>query len=275
MSSAVPAKSILKQKSNTKATEVTDEQKEKVQKDRQNLNIALKHAYLIQHRKDVEDAILNSIVVLVDYPAAPTFSTREASTYLNLVKAFQPSDFDSLVEERRIDGKCGYALCANQPRSLSLGEAAVWKLKKGMGDWCSNDCAKKAFYIKAQLSEVPAWERVPEEQPDVQLHQDDRTDEMETAVRRANRTARVDEWRKKVADNEELARERGEKTTSFRPNQVMADTIVEKQPKPFKPFMAESAPGDYGSIEGYQPKQYGKAKKSTNDSDDYESDEAD
>ncbi|KAF2161896.1 hypothetical protein M409DRAFT_69428 [Zasmidium cellare ATCC 36951] len=275
MSSAVPAKSILKRKPTAKAPTVTDEQKEKVQKDRQNLNIALKHAYLIQHRKDVEAAILNSIVVLVDYPASTQFSTDEAFTYLKLVKAFQPSDFDSLVEERRIDGKCGYVLCANKPRSQSLGEAAIWKLKKGMGDWCSNDCAKKAFYVKAQLSQVPAWERVPEERPDIQLHQDDRMPEMEAAVRRANRTARVDEWRKKVADNEELAKERGEKTTSFRPNQVMADTIVEKQPKPFKPFMAEAQPGHYSSIEGYQPKQYGKSKKSANDSEEDDSDVAD
>lgn len=274
MASTVPAKSILKQKPAVKAPTVTDEQKEQLQKDRQNLNIALKHAHLIQHRKDVEAAILNSIVVLVDYPAAATFSPQEAVTYLNLVKAFQPSDFDSLVEERRIDGKCGYALCANQPRSKSLGEAAVWKLKKGMGDWCSNECAKKAFYVKAQLSEVPAWERVPEAQPDIQLHHDDRVPEMEPAVRRAARAARVDDWRKKVANDEELAQERGEKTTSFRPDQVMADTIVEKPTMPFKSFMAEAAPGHYSSIEGYQPKQYGKAKKPGNDSDE-DDDEAD
>lgn len=274
MSSAVPAKSILKQQTKAKAPTVTDKEKAQVEKDRSNLNIALKHAYLIQHRKDVEAAILDSIVVLVDFPAANAFSAKEALAYLNLIKPFQPSDFDSLVEERRIDGKCGYALCSNQPRSQSLGESALWKLKKGMGDWCSNECAKKGLYVKAQLSEVPAWERAPEEQPDIQLHQDDRTPEMETAVRRANRTSRVDEWRKKVADKEELARERGEKTTSFRPDQVMADTIVEKQPKPFQAFMAEAAPGHYSSVEGYEPKQYGKGRKAANDNDD-DSDDAD
>lgn len=273
MSGNIVAKSILKQPKK-KVPSATDEQKEQLAKDRKNLNIALKHAHLIQHRKDVEAAILNSIIELVDYPAASSFTTKEAISFVSLVKAFQPSDYDSLIEERRIDGKCGYALCANPPRSKTMGQSSEWKLKKGMGDWCSDTCAKKGLLVKAQLSEIPAWERTaPEQQPEIRLHQDDEPPETESAVRRANRAARVDAWRQKVADHEELAMERGEQLDSSRPKQVMSETVVEKTPRPFKPSDAEAAPGHYNSIEGYQPKSTGKARKQ--DSDDSDEDEDD
>ncbi|CAK4030814.1 Hypothetical predicted protein [Lecanosticta acicola] len=274
MSGRIAVKSIIKQPARKTPT-AADEQKEKVERDRKNLNIALKHAHLIQHRKDVEAAILNSITTLLDFPATSTFTTKEAIAFVSLVKAFQPSDYDSLVEERRIDSKCGYALCRNPPRSQTMGPSSAWKLRKGMNDYCSDTCAKKSLLVKAQLSEVPAWERVPEQQPDIRLHEDDEPPEIETAMRRANRAARVDAWRQKVAKDEELAMERGEKTDSMRPNQVMAETVVEKQPKPFKPSDAEAGIGHYSSIEGYQPKAIRKGRKDDSDASDGEEDDAD
>lgn len=261
-------KSILRpQRPRKKAPEVTEEQKAQADKDKRNLEIAVAHANLIQHQKNVEGQILNAITALIDYPSATPFTTKEALMFTSLVKSFQPSDYDSLIEERRIDGRCGYTLCANPPRSITMGGSAAWKLKKGAGDWCSEPCAKKGLFIKTQLSEVPAWERSRDQQPDVQLHEDDLPPENQTAVRRANRAARVDTWRQKVAASEDLAQERGEKPTSFRPNQVMTNLIVEKKqtaaPKP--PEFDEEFASPYDLIEGYQPKPMPKREGSKKD----------
>lgn len=273
-------KSILRpQRPRKKVPEVSEEQKAQAEKDKRNLEIAMAHANLIQHQKNVEGQILNAITALIDYPANTPFTSQEAFAFTSLVKAFQPSDYDSLIEERRIDGKCGYALCPNQPRSVTMGGSAAWKLKKGAKDWCSDQCAKKGLYIKTQLSEVPAWERARDQQPNVHLHEDDLARDTETAARRAQRAARVDAWRQRVADDDELAQERGEKATSFRPNQVMTSLIVEKKktapPKP--PEFDEEFASPYDLIEGYQPKPFAKekglGKKSTDESD--EDDDAD
>lgn len=274
-------KSILRpQRPRNKVPQLSDEQKAQAEKDKRNLEIAMSHANLIQHQKNVEAQILKAITALMDFPASTPFTSKEALLFTSLVKAFQPSDYDSLIEERRIDGKCGYALCANQPRAITMGGSASWKLKKGAEDWCSDHCAKKALYIKTQLSEVPAWERARDQQPDVQLHADDRPPESDTAVRRAKRAERVDAWRQRVADDEDLAQERGEKPTSFRPNQVMTSLIVEKKktnpPKP--PEFDEDFASPYDLIEGYQPKAFAKGKgpgKKTSDGSDEDDDDYD
>lgn len=261
MASKLPVKSILKPPAKKKAPTLTDEQKEKAETDRKNLNIALQHAYRIQAQKDIEARILDSLTLLIDFPAAPKCTPKEALTFVQLIKPFQPSDYDSLIEERTIDNHCGYTLCSNQPRSKTMGKAAEWKLKKGMADWCSDDCAKKGLYIKAQLSEVPAWERAREQQPEILLHEDDRIPEDDTAVRRAKRAARVDEWREKVANDEELAAERGEKTGGFRPKQVMADAVVEKRTTTKTPRAPDADVEEFltaGTIEGFQPRRIGK-----------------
>jgi hypothetical protein len=257
MASTAPLKSILRPQPprKKKVPEISDEQKAQIEKDKRNLDLALQHAHRIQYQKDVETTILNSITALLDFPSSSTFTAREALAFTTLVKNFQPSDYDSLIEERRIDKKCGYTLCPNPPRSVTLGSSAAWKLKKGAGDWCSDHCAKKALYVKTQLSEVPAWERVREQMPDIQLHEDDQPPESDPVVRRANRAKRVNEWRTKVANDDELAMERGEKSTSFLPNQVMTSGIVEKKTGVAKPPEME---GDfvtpYGLIEGHAPR---------------------
>lgn len=278
MASKLPVKSILKQPSKKKTPALTDEQKEKAESDRKNLNIALQHAYRIQAQKDVEARILDSLTTLVDFPAASKYTPKEALTFAQLIKSFQPSDYDNLVEERTIDNHCGYTLCSHQPRSKTMGKAAEWKLKKAMADWCSEDCAKKGLYIKAQLSEIPAWERAREQQPEILLHEDDRLPEDDTAVRRAKRAARVDEWREKVANDEELAAERGEKTGGFRPKQVMADAVVEKRTTSKTPRAPDADVEELltaGTIEGFQPRRIGKDifKPRTEDEDDDGEDE--
>lgn len=274
MASAIPVKSILKQRTGKKASPVTDERKAQAEKDRKNLEIALHHAHRIQNQKDVEARILDSITKLLDFPAAQEYTGNEAVEFVERITPFQPSDMDSLIEERRIDGKCGYALCLNSPRATTMGASSEWKLKKGMADYCSGKCAEKNIYVRAQLSQIPAWERTYEQQPDVQLHEDD-----QTPVRRAKRAARVDTWRSKVADEEELAMERGETTLSFRPKQVIADSIIEKRPSKKIPRAPDADEIDNmaDAIEGFQPKRIGKDmfKKYPSDDEDDEDEKDD
>lgn len=125
-----------------------------------------------------------------------------------------------------------------------MGASAAWKLKaKAMADYCSNDCTRKALYVKTQLSEVPAWERKRGEDPKVVLDADDRV----PAVPVSGSAGRP------IAAQRELALERGETMSSFRPNQVMTDSIVENAhvatPSTETP---DAGTWSHRAIEGYQ-----------------------
>ncbi|KAH0289959.1 hypothetical protein M436DRAFT_41147 [Aureobasidium namibiae CBS 147.97] len=130
--------------------------KPKSDAERKRLDTAIQHAHLIQEQKAIILKTLNSIEELSDYPSDSTASASETSAFLSAMVDFQPSDYDALIEERHVNGRCGYTLCANAPRKQ--GPKAPW-LKNKVENWCSDDCAKKALYLKAQLSETPAWER--------------------------------------------------------------------------------------------------------------------
>ncbi|KAK2788594.1 hypothetical protein FQN53_003446 [Emmonsiellopsis sp. PD_33] len=150
--------------------------------DPRHLAIALHHAHQIQARKDTESLILTHIESLVDYPTNP-LSTASAPTpsdvkaFKQALLPFQPSDYDNLILERNIEGRCGYVLCANEHRREDPNAKfrVVWG-KKGTGPggrgremrvvpkedlekWCSDECAKRAMYVRVQLVEQPAWER--------------------------------------------------------------------------------------------------------------------
>lgn len=246
MATRVPAKSILKQTPPEPKPTLSDEEKAKAERDRRNLGIALHHANRIQHQKDVQAQILSSIETLLDYPASKTPTAAESSKFASLVQPFQPSDFDSLVEERRIDRKCGYALCSNAPRAASLGASAAWKLKgKGAEDYCSNDCLRKALYVKSQLSEVPAWEREPGQQLQIVLADGDAASKMDNAAHRLQGQA---------SSKDELALERGETASSFKPGQVMTSKVVEKTTVVHKPaVISKPTSSSHTAIEGYEP----------------------
>ena len=254
-----PGKSILKQPAKppqaeqAAADDAAKAEAEAAAQKKRHFDIAIKHALLIDHQRKTQDQVLNHIEILLDFPRSSHPTTQDAVQFLQLVAIFQPSNFDELVEERRIDRKCGYPLCANEPRGLHLKESETWKLKKGAADWCSNECMRKGFYIKAQLGEVPAWERVPGQQPPVVLHEDDRH-LTPTPIVEADQ-AKSQHIKQRVAERSELAMERGEQAASLRPDQVMVDFIVEKTPTAMQPptetkvkFASSTA------IEGYEPK---------------------
>jgi hypothetical protein len=172
MATAKPLKSILKKTSYPATTAA------KPDRDRE---VALYHASLIQERKDVELTILLSTETLIDYPLAKSPynasnpSPSDAQTFKDLLRPFQPSDYDALILERNINEHCGYTLCPN-PR-VKDGAAGTYRLigkngkakdfrvvEKGeVEKWCSEACAKRALYVRVQLSESPAWERTAEE----------------------------------------------------------------------------------------------------------------
>jgi len=244
MTTRVPVKSILK----TQTTQPADNQdQEKADRDAHNYALALSHAHRIQDQKDWDARILLAIEVLLDYPRQPDFTAEEAETFTKLVQPFQPSDLDALVEERVADGKCGYVLCAKQPRRITMGKDAEWRVGKGGQDFCSTKCAKKSAYVKTQLSELPASER-DGVHPRIVL--DEASLHISPPLHQSVAHAAV----AKHLDQEELAQERNDDTRSFRPKQVMTDRIVEKAATTYKPLSGLSAAAvSSTAIEGYEP----------------------
>ncbi|ORY05794.1 Rtr1/RPAP2 family-domain-containing protein [Clohesyomyces aquaticus] len=136
-------------------------------------DVALQHASIIEEQKRVEKEVLDAIMTLMDFPTSPTAdpmrpSPSDALFFQGLMVNFQPSDYDSLIEERNIADRCGYALCP-RPKKKAPSKARKHFIETDKGVeivdrrtlevWCSDDCARRALYVKVQLSEEPAWMR--------------------------------------------------------------------------------------------------------------------
>ncbi|KAE8451700.1 hypothetical protein EG329_003157 [Mollisiaceae sp. DMI_Dod_QoI] len=172
MATAKQPKSILK-KTSYPATSATSS-KTKEERDRE---LALYHANLIHQRKEIELEILLSTETLIDYPLATSPydasnpSPADAKTFKELLRPFQPSDYDALIVERNINEHCGYTLCPNprkkqdgggKYRIIGMnGKAKDFRVveKEELEKWCSDACARRALYVRVQLSETAAWER--------------------------------------------------------------------------------------------------------------------
>ena len=136
---------------------------------------AVHHAKLLQERKDVEMQILENMESLIEYPTSTDADAAQPpSEDVTHIKAmlipFQPSDYDALIEERNINRKCGYVFCP-KPNKLRGTKAKFGFLhtkdngmkivdQKTLERWCSPQCGKRALYLRVQLDEEPAWERV-------------------------------------------------------------------------------------------------------------------
>lgn len=146
------------------------------------LAIALHHAHQIQTQKDTEALILDRILEFVSFPSSSTAdpaspSPDDASAFKAALLPFQPTDYDNLIQERNIEGLCGYTLCPREHRKEDpkASYRIVWGAKgSGPGGrgremnivpkeklemWCSDECAERAMYIRVQLAEDPVWER--------------------------------------------------------------------------------------------------------------------
>jgi len=205
--------------------------------------LAIQHANILQHRKDLESQILDSIVTLSEYPQIRTgnFSAAapappDVADFKNGVRLFQPSDYDALVEERNANNLCGYTLCP-RPRTKYRG-GGEWKLvstgiaqRKELEKWCSQDCAKRALYVKVQLNETAAWERAGIPEIEIELLGEEKVlgDSTTQAVREPNQLRLQDE--NNFAKSSALALERGEVAASPAPGLIKL-AIREKETKP-------------------------------------------
>ncbi|EGD84369.1 hypothetical protein H112_08073 [Trichophyton rubrum D6] len=181
--------------------------------DPRHMAIALHHARQIQSRKELELQILSHIETLMELPTTPgatveSPSAEDVSTFFSAIACFQPSDYDNLIQERNIDGSCGYTLCPKPRRKDNSkgGYRIVWG-SKGSGPggrgkdmkvvqkeklemWCSEECAERAMYIKVQLSEKPASERIGSAGRDFMLLEEARRGEsLRLNIERVDRSA--------------------------------------------------------------------------------------
>lgn len=145
--------------------------------------VAIQHARILQDRKDTEAKILDNVIALLDFPrdaSRPAWDPdpADARDFTSLVRIFQPGDYDDLAVERNLDGdKCGYALCGRRRRRFP-GAGTYKMINKGRKDfdivetrelekWCSQECTRRALWVKVQLNETAAWERVG--LPDIEI----------------------------------------------------------------------------------------------------------
>ena len=248
-----------------------------------NKETALYHANLLQRRRNVEALVLASTETLLDFPSSPDSdpanpSSKDAPVVKNLLKPFQPSDYDSLIEERNIIRKCGYILC---PRSNKLqntkaklrilqnahkGSDALRVVERQILEkWCSDECGKRALYIRVQLNEEPAWTRTSNFSGSIRLLQDTPTpkqsQEADSILVKGLKKLNICLEDRVVAALKELAIERGDGDAASRASRLVEVDIHENShvnaKEPSSPIASTEHHGTHGlhdSIEGYNLK---------------------
>ncbi|KUL87159.1 hypothetical protein ZTR_05656 [Talaromyces verruculosus] len=273
------------------------------------LAIALQHANQIQAQKDAQALILDRILELIEFPSSGSAdpaqpSTADAAALKTALVPFQPADFDNLILERNIEGRCGYALCPREHRKEDPNAKfrILWG-PKGSGDngrgremkvvpreklemWCSDQCAERALYLRVQLAEEPVWERraVDSRTKPLELLEEarqTRNKESKKDVEREDaglvtkmKKLTVRDERSSAATSEnakQLALERGDTGPTFR-KQGRVDVNVREKDIDLHgdiPAAPVARPGDStgGSIEGYVPQKTHEQLKQSRDHD--------
>jgi RNA polymerase II-associated protein 2 len=228
--------------------------------EQRNRRIALFHAHRIQAQKDVEQQVFEATEAFIDFPLVQDASSvapapSDVAKFQDMIKPFRPSDYDALLDERRMANRCGYVFCPNPPKKPNTsGKYKILGMKKGqtfkvveaqkLELWCSPECARRALYIKVQLIEEPAWLRRGGISPEITLLTGD---DSAAPVKEMPRNFTDDQLKQAMQD---LALERGDDRIDSRPANLVKETVVEKEhneaPLP--------VPGSSKSIEGYEPK---------------------
>jgi len=246
-----------------------------------NKHAALHHANILQHRKDTESLILESLEKLIDFPSSPDSNPAQPSPedvriLKDALTLFQPSDYDSLIEERNINRLCGYALCPrpnklqkpNADRIIVRDRGKLWDPlkvvnRKALEQWCSDECGKRALFLKVQLHEESAWERVARGHGNMTLLNERRSDpfdevaEMGLAMK-LEKLKMSDKEDRLLTAMQELAIERGDGRTGLESTRLVNVKITEKvssqgQPQ-LLPDQGPNSARDHGSVEGYIPR---------------------
>lgn len=286
---AAPPKSILKKPKTRPSNSESDDDETEDKLDEMNAavrrrrDIAIHHAQILQQRKDLEAQILDDIILLSEYPLAPGAKHDDPSsksgtelTYTSAhpaptdvegfkahVRLFQPGDYDDLIEERNVNGLCGYTLCGRPRRQV--GPGGEWKItasgriarRKDIEMWCSNACVRRALYVKVQLSETAAWERAGIRDIEIELLDEDKSKETEE-----DRTARrlgdiqLEDQRQAVGQSTALALERGDKPQAEGQTLTTFDIPIREKPVTAPPATGvfEDDEQDHAMIEGYRSK---------------------
>ncbi|KKY38501.1 hypothetical protein UCDDA912_g01493 [Diaporthe ampelina] len=250
---------------------------------------AIQHARILQDRKDTEAQILDNVITLLDFPRnrdrpASDPDPSDARAFASLVRIFQPGDYDDLAVERNLDGdKCGYALCGNRRRRFP-GAGTYKMVNKGRRDfdivetrelekWCSTECTRRALWVKVQLNETAAWERVGLPDIEIELYPEKKKDGEEGGGRAPGGSGvaapaeegksepgrlaaemsrlQLQEDRKAAEDAMSLALERGDDAKAAprsKVHVVVREKMVTTQVE--APALGDGAEGD--SIEGYK-----------------------
>lgn len=250
------------------------------------LDVAIHHANILEDRKAVEAQVLDSVMTLMEYPSSDNADPKRPSpadvrVFQEAMVAFQPADYDCLIEERNINGKCGYAMCPKpkmQARStakkqfVDTDEGVQIVDRKVLEVWCSDDCAKRALYVKVQLNEEPAWLRMGGASEKVELMVDNAQELRASLPLRvkpqvasnAKKTEKEKEeedvesaWAALDSAKAELALERGEKpgAVSKANNSLVQDTITEHVSSHAPPQPPTLPAGSTMAIEGHIPRQ--------------------
>ncbi|CAF9904298.1 MAG: hypothetical protein ALECFALPRED_006256 [Alectoria fallacina] len=248
-----------------------------------NKKTALYHAQLLQQRKDVEALILAYTEALLEVPSSPAADParprlQDITLVKDSLKPFQPSDYDSLIEERNINKRCGYVLCPRPNRQEDT--KARYRILHGKGrgsdslkfvdrhtleQWCSDDCGKRALYVKLQLNEEPAWTRVGSPVGDILLLEDEQNIQkrLEYDFTLIGELRSLDlglEEDEVVARMKALAIERGDEEASSRSFGLAEIDVHEKRDiggkvsAPDPSTTERNSKGWSDSIEGYTPR---------------------
>ncbi|KAF2443147.1 hypothetical protein P171DRAFT_363239 [Karstenula rhodostoma CBS 690.94] len=261
------------------------------------LNTAVHHARIYEQRKQVEADILDAVFELLDFPTSPDAdptrpSPSDAHRFRQAIVPFQPSDYDGLIEERNIADKCGYTLCPRpKGKAPSTARKQFVETSKGvqivdrkrLEMWCSDDCARRALFVKVQLNEEPAWLRQGDYGTEIDLMVKNTEEHHEALPLRLKKTAApapkdteeedaAAAWAARDDALADLAIERGE--TPGRLSKVNKDLITDKIKErvvkfpPTPPSLPPQSSGQsHMAIEGHVPKSARDAEQAK-DSDD-------
>ncbi|KAL8689575.1 MAG: hypothetical protein Q9218_004779 [Villophora microphyllina] len=238
-------------------------------RDERNRQVALHHARLLQDRKDIESEILISTEKLLDLPSSNNASSSEPSaedtaTVKEALRPFQPSDYDALIEERNINRHCGYILCPSQNRSqntngkyrIITGKKSNLKVveTKDLERWCSNDCGRKAMYLRVQLSTKPAWTRDCIAGDPLKLYDERDICEAGGPNRNGAVSQPLDTGEESKSRMKDLAVERGDRDKIDKVSTKVAIRVKENLPElQDVPVPPSTQDNHGGSIEGYVP----------------------
>ncbi|KAI4279413.1 MAG: hypothetical protein L6R38_005052 [Xanthoria sp. 2 TBL-2021] len=243
-----------------------------ISREDRNRQLALHHAHLIQYRKDIESLIQTSIENLLELPTSSTASPSEPSdvdrlTVKKALRPFQPSDYDSLIEERNINHKCGHIFCRKENRKqnkrskyrIVTGRDFRVVESKELEKWCGDECGRMALYLRVQLSEEPAWTREWEAGEPLELYSEGaRASEIPKSSPPVSQPMMepdgLDAKDTMITRMKDLAIERGDKDDTVKASTRVAVDVKEnihtEQVTPVAPN-AESTNAD--AIEGYIP----------------------